>query len=1836
MSNSANQDPQATNHQRQRLWLTILKGGGVTFSLLLLLGTIGVAWRLWNFAQKELAPLASQTLTTSLKRPVNLGRITEISLTGVKFAASSIPPTPTDREQVTIESVEAGFDIWQLIVSRRLLLDVTLVNPHAYLEQGSQGSWLKTKINPPQPTGPIKTVLDKIRFRNAKVVLVSQNRGEVGKVTGFGFPIPEGAVPVEFADLSGTAQILENNHLIKVELAGTARNGGNVFIQGDIRPGRVLVADLQVKAQDLLGADVTNLVKLPLRLTKGRVNGDVGVKLTPNQQTLLYGSAGLMEATLKINKVPQLLQNTQGDIAFQGLAIKLDNLVTSYGKIPLIASGIIDRKSGFKLTARINAVSLARATETLKIKSPVPVSGTIKADLQIVGGISSPILSGHVSSLKTAYVDKIAVKRLYGDFNLSSITSVVTVSNFKSQLALGGEVVGGGKIKLGKVDELNLGFTANKVPGAAIAQLYKLNIPSQTPIGEILATAQVTGAANQVETAVKWKTSISQYLASGETKIHPDKSLSFQNVVVNIGQGIIRAEGNYVDQHWQVLASLAHVQVNPFIKEEKLQNISLDKARLNGRLRLSGISSPFQVNSIHPEGFGLEVAGGRVGVSQIQLQDKNLIVGLVAENVHLGQILAKAPPVLQNPLTGNFIVAGNLDNFTSKTIRALGKASLFIGNGALTATNIQLVNGHYIANVAANNVLLQRLSTVSVPPELRASAVTGQFHVAGMVDALRPDAIAAVGEARVNIPGGIVTASHILLADGRYQAKVVSSHLQLSKLNSQLPGNLSANLQVTGTVASTKLADLRADGTVQFSRGIGGVSPLDAAIAWNGQQLTINHADSRNLHAHGYILTNATNPGIPQITQVNLHVQAQDYNLQQLPVKLPAYVEGLSGKMDFLGEVTGSLTAPNVVGILGFHNLKLRDLAFDPLLTGNINLSSSINSGKSLSADLAGKPNGDRLALNFNLGNRPNSFLVKWQQALATGVASGDNWRLQIANFPIQALNLKLPRTIPLGNQAIAGLLTGNLQVNQKTLATTGDIAIAHPEFGRLKGDSFSTQLSYRNGLTSIIKGDFIKGASSYNFDGSFLPTSSGPKIQANVNITKGNIQDILTTAQIFEIQDLQRGLTPATYGTAADLTTVPQGLPNQPLLSQIQRLYEIDTLVQKRKDERQAANPIPELRDLKGTFNGSINVNNITANGLTAKFRLIGENFDFGRKEEINRFYHADRVVVDGGFEKGVLRLQPLLFRSQKRLIVFKGYIGGKEQSGQLRVTNFPIQVLENFIKLPFQITGNLNGTAALAGSISNPQARGELEVTDGTLNEKKLAAANASFSYDAGRLYFGSKVSTDATEPVNVIGKIPYKLPFASVEPDSNQISLSIKVKNEGLTLLNLLTDQIAFENGEGDVNLQVAGTIQHPLVKGIASLNNAVFSAQALPGKLTNVSGSAKFNLDQVSVEQLQGKYSQGKVEAKGEIPIVNSEDGAVKVDNSLRINLDKLTLNLKGLYQGGVSGDLEITGSVFNPVIGGQIDLSNGQVLLADSTDSNTSSGNANLPALRINKQGLDNTNRVTRLNNLALNLGKNIQIARQPILLFQATGGLIVNGFLSNPIPEGTIKLTGGEVNLFTTRFKLARGYNQTATFNSFQPRDPDLDIRLFAKVLDVIQQSDIVKANSNGLGSLETVQVEANVVGPASKLNDNLELTSSPTRSQTEIVTLLGGGFVDTEGRTDSNLGLINIAGSAVFNNFQGAFNEIANVFGLSEFRIFPTIVSNSPKDIRSYSTIELAVEAGVDISRKFSVSGIKLLTDSDPTQFGLNYRINDQLRIRASTNLTDDNRAVIEFQKRF
>jgi translocation and assembly module TamB len=1831
MSNSSSQDSYTPTKSSKRLWLMILSRGGIALGAFLLLLIIGGVWRLRDFIQKELAPLAEKNLTNTLNRPIQLGQVKEFSLTGVRFAASAIPATPTDTDQATIEAVDVGFDPWQLVVNRCLQLEVTLINPDIYIQQDDQQRWITTTIGPAGKQGLIKTNLDKLRFRNAKLVLVGNQvtktqdkRGE-RSISQFPVSSPQSPVPVVFSGLYGTARLIENNRLIRFDLAGKPENGGSIFLQGDIRPQAKLEGKLKLRGKDLLAADVTRLVKLPLDLQTGRVNGDLQIHLIPGQQTLLYGSAALQGVTLQIPKVTQPLSNSQGNVKFQGLAIELDNVVSNYGKIPLAVTGLIDRENGFKLAGRVNAVSLSHALETLNVKSPFPLSGIVKADLQILGKISDPVLSGTVSNIKTAEVDKVDFQEISGKFELSSRDAVITLKDIQGQTTFGGGVTGGGIIKLGNSPEMNVNLTAKNVPGDVIAQLYNLKPTFQ--VGTVSATANINGLPGNVQTLVKWEAPQATYAATGETIINSDRTISFRDVAVNIAGNVVRGYGSYNPQGWQSVAQVSSVKLTPFMKEEKLENISLKEAEFNGKLVLSGISRPFKVTNIRSEGAGINVADGRIAISRLQWEDKNFVADLIANNVRLGQILKQSPPILNNPIAGKFTIAGNTENFSLKALGAIGEGSLEVDNGTITAKNIQVSNGHYKAQIQAKNLPLHKLATV--PPQLQGILV-GQFNVAGSVESFKPETIQATGQGRLNLAGGTVTAANFQVANGRYQAVVAGSRVELNRFNQQLQGQFAGQLQVAGLLGSAKLADVCAAGQVQFSRGIPGInSPLNAAISWNGQQLTIPQARTPNLNAGGYILANAQQPGIPEITQLNLNVQAQNFDLEQLPLKFPNAVD-VTGRVDFRGQITGKPTGPNVVGTLGLRNLQVQKFAFEPLLTGNINFVQ----GGGLNLDVAGKR--ERLAANLNSNNQANAFLVQWQQASATGQAKGDNWAVKVNNFPLQALNLNLPNNTFLGKGALAGLLTGDLQINQQTLAARGNIAIAQPKLARIRGDRFTTQFNYNNNIATLTRSEFTKDQSRYLFDGTLKQTTTRPQLQAKININQGNIQDLLTVAQIFELQGLQRGLAAPTYGTSADLTTNPPGLSEQPLFSQIQRLSEIKALLALQEEKFLESKPIPDLTDLKGIFNGEIDINTATVNGLALQFNLQGQNFTWGRETEPNRFYRADKVIAEGSFEKGVLRLQPLRIASKERLVAFTGNITGEEQSGKLTVKRFPIRLLNNFVKLPVGITGNLNIDAALAGSIANPQARGQLDITEGTLNQKQIESAIASFSYTNGRLNFGSHVIATGTEPVNITGNIPYKLPFASVKPDNNQISLDVQVKDEGLALLNLFTNQIAFESGEGEIDLTVRGTRQQPLVKGIASLNNTTFEAQALPGKLTNVSGKAKFDFDKVLVENLQGQFSNGTVEAAGKIPIFNSQD--LKIDNPLTVNLEKLALNLKSLYQGGASGNLQITGSVLQPAIGGNIELFNGQVLLTESSTYTVAKNSSESSLLAAEKQNKINdvNSGITKLNNLEIKLGKNVKIARPPVFNFLASGNLNLTGSLSDPIPEGTIKLTKGGVNLFTTQFNLARNYKHTATFRTSQPRDPDLDINLFAKVLDGIQTSELSRQVSTGLSALESVQVEATVKGPASKLNDNLELKSSPRRSQTEIVTLLGGGFVDTQGRGDSTLGLINIAGSAVFNNFQSAFNQIGDAFGLSELRLFPTILSDRPEASKSNSTLELALEAGVDISSKFSISSIKILTASDPFQWGINYRVNEEFRIRASTNLTDDSRAVIEFERRF
>jgi len=710
MSNSPSQNSHSRNSGFERLRLTILSQGGLVLGAVLVLGIIAGVWRLRNFVYDDLVPLVTQNLTNTLNRPVKLGAVKSFSLTGVSFAASEIPTTDTDSDKVNTKAVEVGFDPWQLVINRNLLLDVTLINPDIYIEQDSQGRWLTTTITPPPGKALIKTDLDKLRFRDANLVLVP-------KVS----VLEKNSLPekVAFSGINGTAKLLNQNRLIKLELAGQAISGGNISITGDLIPQKVLVGDFRLQAENILAADITRIVTLPLTLKTGRVNGDLQIKVVPRGKTLLYGKAAIAGVTVQIPKIPQLLNNSQGNLSFDGLAIKLDRVITNYGQIPVTASGTIDQEAGFNLKGRVNAVSLANAQTTLKVKLPVPVTGIAQADVQILGGISQPVLSGSVSSLKTVRIDKVDFQKVSSKFELISSKSLLKITDIQGKTTYQGQVKGGGTIKLSAVPQLDFNLTGENIAGDAIAQVY--NIQTGFPIGLLSATAQLKGADNKTQTIVKLQAPQAKYPATLTTiinsDINSDQTVSFRDVVANVGSGIVRGSGTYSNGRWQALAQANKIKLASFIDQKQQENISLTGAEFNGNIRLSGNSSPFKIETIITENANVNIAGGTVNIAQIKLQEQNFTALLLGRNLRLGTILKQKQtnPILNYPLTGKLMIGGNRENFQLKTMTALGEAFLSVGGGKIKAGNIQVGEGRYQAKIEADNVPLLSLAPVPSP-----------------------------------------------------------------------------------------------------------------------------------------------------------------------------------------------------------------------------------------------------------------------------------------------------------------------------------------------------------------------------------------------------------------------------------------------------------------------------------------------------------------------------------------------------------------------------------------------------------------------------------------------------------------------------------------------------------------------------------------------------------------------------------------------------------------------------------------------------------------------------------------------------------------------------------------------------------------------------------------------------------------------------------------------------------------------------------------------------------------------------------------------------------------
>ena len=1772
--------------QHLLLWLggifLVSLGGGLSYGYFLL--------------QQRLTPLIDKELTNLLNRPVEVGQVNGVSFTGVRLGQSAIPATKVDPDRLTAKGVDVAFNLLTLLTHRELNLNVTLIEPNLYLEQDEQKNWLSTKLDSSTGESTLKVNLQTIRFKDADLTLIA--RSKTGQK-----PSVQASIP------SGTTTFLNNAKLIQFDLAGRLLKGGKFQVNGSMLTPTDKI-NLVVQGNQMAATAVGNLIELPFTFRAGTIGSNLEVQLKQGRISSLDGLATLQNVTAQFPNLARPFEQTKGQLRFQGSQIRLEDFSGLFGSVPMVANGVVDQGT-LEITAQTASVEVNRAIEALKLNSPpVPVAGEIAAAIALTGANTQPKVDIDVATTKPSQVDRVNFRRITADLEL--INSNLVVEAFQAEPTVGGRLTGQGEVKL-KTGNYRFNVLATNVPGQPILRPY-----ATLPInpGLVSGNARIDG---------NLKNQTMQGLGA---------------VQFPLGGGTVTASNIQVAaRRWQADVRTSDVQLSSlsFVPPQWRER------RLNGVFDVSGTVDSFSPETIRATGeASIRFAEGVVRAKDLQIADGRWTTQLQAQALELQQVVPQAsiPGQLarwgERRLNGVFDVSGTVDSFSPETIRATGEASIRFADGVVRAKDLQIADGRWTTQLQAQALELQQV----VPQASTPGQLSGTFNLAGSLEDLTLEGIRGDGTGEVAIADGSVKATEIQFEQGSFRAVVVPDALPLETFSAELQGRLGGKLNVTGRLDNISPTVIQADGQVALSQGLPLVErPLTATVNWNGRRLVIDQATARGLQAQGSVDVNPRffTQGQVQsgIDQFNLDVEAEDINLRNLPIPVPQALASLdySGEVDFAGSISGTAAAPQINGQLALQNFAVETLAFEPMLAGTLQVTPQAG----VDLNLAGTS--DRLRLNLSADNQPQEFSIKFDETVVNGFSQGERLRLTTENVPIaslkdlaNALNAPLPDAV--ATQTIAGELSGDFTLNPATLAVDGEIAIAQPAIGRLKGDRFTGNVAYANNQLILRKGLFLQGESRYRLDGRFDQSTGEPQFQAQVNVDQGQVQDILETLEIFELSDLSRGLKAAQYGNSADLyrseeaappTQTPLfsvGSPGATVENQLRRLSEVETQLEQERQQREAA-LLPELASLQGSFDGTIEVNGL-ASGVEAQFELQGQQWQWGP-------YTAEQVIAQGTFDDGVFTLVPIRLQSDDRFVNFSGSFGGETQSGQLRLANIPVDLLQKFVKLPpaIGIDGQANARVAIAGSRENPQARGELTVENATINQTSIQSTQGSFSYNNARLnFFASSILAEGAEPSTIDGSFPYQLPFAAVQPDSNQLNLNLNVQDEGLALLDILTrNKVNWVAGQGAVNLDISGTFDQDTsslsqlrAEGIARVDQATIAAQVLPEALTQVSGTVLFNFDRLEVESLTGKVGGGEVLVAGALPLTQS----TPQNQPLTVTLRNSTFDFQELYQGGVEGEVQVTGSALAPNLSGEVELSQGEVLLGEAANG-SAIGNGEGLASQIN------------FNRLRLKLGKAVRLRRPPILDFLASGSLIVNGTLDNPRPEGTIRLQRGQVNLFTTQFQLAGGEANTAQFSSERGLDPYLDVDLVTSVVETNPtpsrldpfSADIREITPSQFG-LQTVRVEAQIEGYASQLNEHVELTSSPPRTQTEIVALLGGSFVDPLGRGDPTLGLANLAGSALFGSFQGAIGE---ALGLSEFRVFPTSIINEEERT---TTLGLAAEASIDLTEKLSFSALKILNTEQPAQFGIRYRLNERTVLRGSTDFEQDSRATVEYEQRF
>ena len=412
------------------------------------------------------------------------------------------------------------------------------------------------------------------------------------------------------------------------------------------------------------------------------------------------------------------------------------------------------------------------------------------------------------------------------------------------------------------------------------------------------------------------------------------------------------------------------------------------------------------------------------------------------------------------------------------------------------------------------------------------------------------------------------------------------------------------------------------------------------------------------------------------------------------------------------------------------------------------------------------------------------------------------------------------------------------------------------------------------------------------------------------------------------------------------------------------------------------------------------------------------------------------------------------------------------------LAAHNLALGMFSSAAGLKNEVDGTANIEATIGGVVLNPKADALITATGGVdgANFDLLKAQLTLQDWMIGvKEFIVQKTLAEKIYQISADGILPLRALTAGAKEnltDAEQINLNVSMENADLSLLPVLSKQVAWAIGNMEGAVKITGTAAHPKINGKIALNGGSVKIKGMKSLIENINISTLFKDERFDVEEFSGFIGGGTFYLNGGLNFGGLEISDYKFD----FVAENLNPNAEFFY-GPINAAFTLDeGQRFRrtlPRISGHLDLEKCTIGFPSLPDSE-----GEMPEI---------------IMNVDLNLGKKVHLYSSSLFDMFITGGAKFEGTTRHPKTSGTIDVRrGGTVTYLNTIFKITEGAVMFNQFDTFYP--------------SVVFHANAKMGRTKIFIDIDGPLTEGNIKAGEKAI---FKLSSSPEMTEAEIIQLL-------------------------------------------------------------------------------------------------------------------------------